>query len=318
MTAHVYVTRAWSCTVRLAVTDPRVLPDAAHDLDALLDRIDRLASRFRPDSALSTANANAGRPVPVPRLLSELVRAALEAAAYTDGAVDPTVGLAMHRIGYDRDIAAIPQDGPAIPPPTRGRSYRDVRLHREAGLLTVPPGTALDLGATAKAYAADHVARTLYSRYGVGVLVELGGDLAVAGIAPTGWPVHVAEREGGTGTVVVIAQGGLATSTTTVRRWRRGGRSVHHVVDPRTGLPVDGPWRTASVYAPSALAANTASTAALVLGADAITWLTDRRLAARLVNVDGSVTTTEGWPTDRATPGGVTPPNVARSGSKVA
>jgi thiamine biosynthesis lipoprotein len=83
-------------------------------------------------------------------------------------------------------------------------------------------------------------------------------------------------------------------------------------------LPVDGPWRTASVYAPSALAANTASTAALVLGADAITWLTDRRLAARLVGIDGSVTTTEGWPTDRATPGGVTPPNVARSGSKVA
>jgi len=128
----------------------------------------------------------AGRPVPIPRLLSDLVKAALDAAAYTGGAVDPTVGLAMHRIGYDRDIAAIPQHGPAITPSSAGRSWPDVRLHREAGLLTVPMGTALDLGATAKAYTVDHAARTLYNRYGVGVLVEIGGDLATAGVAPPG------------------------------------------------------------------------------------------------------------------------------------
>ena len=296
MTVHVYVTRAWSCTVRLAVTDPRVLPDAAADLDALLDRVDRLASRFRADSSLSIANARAGRPVPIPRLLADLVKAALDAAAYTDGAVDPTVGRAMRRIGYDRDIAAIRPNGPAITPSAGGRGWTDVRLHRESGLLTVPLGTELDLGATAKAYTADHAARTLYSRYGVGVLVELGGDLAVAGPSPNGWPVHVAEREGGPGPVVVLAHGGLTTSTTTVRRWRRGGRTAHHIVDPRTGLPVDGPWRTASVYAPSALAANTASTAALVLGESAVPWLTSRGLAARLIGADGTVHTTRGWP----------------------
>ncbi|HZE49264.1 MAG TPA: FAD:protein FMN transferase [Jatrophihabitantaceae bacterium] len=296
MTAHVYVTRAWSCTVRLAVTNANVLPDAAADLDALLARVDRSASRFRADSSLSVANANAGRPVPIPRLLSDLVKAALDAAAYTEGAVDPTVGLAMHRIGYDRDIAAIPQHGPAITPSPAGRSWPDVRLHREAGLLTVPRGTALDLGATAKAYTVDYAARTLYNRYGVGVLVEIGGDLATAGVTPTGWPVHVAEREGGPGQVVVLSHGGMATSTTTVRHWRRGGQDVHHIVDPRTGEPATGPWRTASVYAPSALAANTASTAAIVLGDAAVDWLTERRLAARLVHADGAVQTTPGWP----------------------
>jgi thiamine biosynthesis lipoprotein len=171
-----------------------------------------------------------------------------------------------------------------------------VRLHREAGLLTVPTGTALDLGATAKAYTADLAARTLHSRYGVGVLVELGGDLAAAGGTPAGWPVHVAEREGGAGQVVVLSHGGLATSTVTVRRWRRGGHPVHHIVDPRTGLPVNGPWRTGSVHAPSALAANTASTAAIVLGDAAVDWLTERHLAARLVGVDGTVYATPGWP----------------------
>ena len=296
MTAQVYVTRAWSCTVRLVVADAAVLENAATDLDAVLDRVDRLASRFRADSSLSIANANAGRPVPIPRMLSDLVKAALDAAAYTGGAVDPTVGLAMSRIGYDRDIAAIPHQGPAIAASPARHNWRDVRLHHQAGLLTVPPGTALDLGATAKAYTADHAARALYGRYGTGVLVELGGDIATAGISPTGWPVHVAEHEGGPGQVVVLSHGGLATSTTTLRRWRRGGKIVHHTVDPHTGAPVDGPWRTASVHAPSALTANSASTAALVIGEHALEWLTERRLAARLVGVDGDVHTTPGWP----------------------
>jgi FAD:protein FMN transferase len=296
MTADVYVTRAWSCTVRLAVADAAVLSDAAAYLDALLDRVDRLATRFRADSALSIANANPGRPVPIPRMLSDLVKAGLDTAAYTAGAVDPTVGIAMHRIGYDRDISEIPQRGPAIAPFAAGHNWRDVRLHHETGLLTVPTGTALDLGATAKAYTADHAARALYRRFGTGVLVELGGDIATAGVCPAGWPVHVAEHEGGPGQVVVLSHGGLATSTTTLRSWRRGGKTVHHIVDPRTGAPVDGPWRTASVHAPSALAANTASTASLVLGKHAFDWLTERRLAARLVGVDGEVHTTPGWP----------------------
>ena len=296
MTTQTHVTRAWSCTVRLVVADGRALAPAAADLTALLDRIDRMASRFRDDSALSTANANAGRPVAIPRLLGDLVKASLDAAAQTGGAVDPTVGLAMHRIGYDRDIAGIPADGPAIAASPRRRSWQDVRLYREAGLLVVPPGTALDLGATAKAYTADLAARTLSRRYGTPVLVELGGDLGTAGSPRGGWPVRVAERENGPGQVVVLRHGGLATSTTTIRRWRRGERSVHHIVDPRTGTPADGPWRTASVYAPSALAANVASTAAIVLGERAAEWLTARQLAARLVGVDGSVHTTLGWP----------------------
>jgi FAD:protein FMN transferase len=296
VTAHVHVTRAWSCTVRLAVTNPRVLPAAAADLEALLDRIDRQASRFRADSSLSMANEHAGRPVPIPPMLVGLVGAGLDAAAETGGAVDPTVGLVMRRLGYDRDIAAIPRHAPAVTPAPPGVGWAHVELDREAGLLMVPVGAALDLGATAKAYTADYAARMLHQSYGGGVLVELGGDLAVAGRRPTGWPVHVAEREGGPGQVVVLAHGGLATSTTTVRRWRRGGEDVHHIVDPRTGGPVDGPWRTASVYAPSALAANTASTAALVLGEAAVAWLTQRRLAARLVRLDGAVHTTPGWP----------------------
>jgi thiamine biosynthesis lipoprotein len=296
--------RAWSCTMRLVVADERALRPATQDLEALLARVDAAASRFRPDSALSIANARAGRPVPISKLLVDLVGAALDAAAQTTGAVDPTLGLAMQRIGYDRDIAAVRSDDIAAPPcddgtavaAARPRGRRAVRLHREPGLLTVPPGTALDLGATAKAWTADHAARTLSDRYGTAVLVELGGDLAVAGATGSGWRVRVAEREGGEGQVVLVRHGGLATSTTAVRTWQRGGRTMHHILDPATGRPAVSPWRTVSVAASSALAANTASTAAIVLGADGLGWLTDRAHAARLVGHDGAVTTTPGWP----------------------
>ena len=296
--AHTW--RAWSCTVRIVTDDQRVLGAAVQDLDATLHRVDQLASRFRADSAVSRANGYPGKPIAIPRELVDLVGCTLDAAEQTEGAVDPTIGLAVARWGYDRDIADIPPDGPAVVPMVRRATWRDVRLDRGMGLLTVPPGTALDLGATAKAHTADSVAKTLYRRYGSPVLVELGGDLAVAGTRTGGWPVSVAEREGGEAEVVVLHRGGLATSTTTVRTWQRGGRTVHHIIDPRTGAPADGCWRTATVAAASAVSANTASTAAIVLGEQALDWLAERGLAARLVHRDGSITTTPGWPAHQA------------------
>ena len=82
----------WSCLVRLVVTDPLALEPAAADLAALMGRVAAASSRFLPDSELSRANANAGRPVPVSRLLIRLVAGALAAAERTGGALDPTIG----------------------------------------------------------------------------------------------------------------------------------------------------------------------------------------------------------------------------------
>jgi thiamine biosynthesis lipoprotein len=237
--------------------------------------------------------------VAVSRLLVDLVGAALDTAADSAGAVDPTVGRAVNGLGYDRDIRRIRPDGPnvtAVPPRA---SWRQVRLDRRVGLLTVPLGTALDLGASAKAWTADRAAAELARRFDTAVYVELGGDVAVAGERPDGWCVRVAEREGSDGQLVLLRSGGLATSTTTIRRWRRGGHEIHHIVDPSTGACARGPWRTVTVSADSALAANTASTTAIVRGDAALDWLTGRGFAARLVDHDGSVTTTAGWPAPR-------------------
>lgn len=193
----------------------------------------------------------------------------------------------------------------AAPPPAltaRLRSgYTTVELDPLRATVRVPRGIALDLGATAKAWAADRGARAVHEAARCGVLVSLGGDLATAGPAPAGgWRIHVTDdhRSGpdAPGQTVSIVSGGLATSSTAVRRWRRGAATAHHIIDPCTGAPVQGPWRTVSVAAADCTDANIASTAALVRGARAPGWLRQIGLPARLVAHDGEVLTVGDWP----------------------
>ncbi|SDI93765.1 thiamine biosynthesis lipoprotein [Frankineae bacterium MT45] len=315
-----YRTRAWSCDVRVVVEDRSALHRVAADVDALVNRVDLAASRFRRDSALSAANAQAGRPTFIPWLLTDLIGIALHAALTSDGAVDPTVHAGLLNIGYDRDISELPTArdalsglieqvatprAPVAQLPARGRTrdWRDVSLNRELGLLRMPADVALDLGATAKARTADLAAHDASVRYQTGVLVEIGGDIAVAGERDGGWVVEVSETgpdddlyDPADAQAIALHRGGVATSTTMRRRWLHDGVPVHHIIDPATGAPADGPWRTATVVADSALEANTASTAAIVKGTDALSWLTAHGYAARLVDRIGGVQTTPGWP----------------------
>ncbi len=269
-----------------------------------VDRIDRACSRFRPDSELGALRPGAGA-VPVSAVLCQALAAALRAARLTDGLVDPTVGTALRLLGYDRDFAQLADRGPAPvlrvgPVP----GWRAVGLDPARRTVTLPAGVELDLGATAKALCADQAAAAAHAATGAGVLVSLGGDIATAGPAPPGgWPVQVSDdhaRPRSDDPTVVIAGGGLATSSTTVRRWRRGPGEAHHIVDPAAGTPARGPWRTVTVAAASCVDANTAATAALVLGAAAPAWLRERRLPARLVDTAGQVVALAGWPADRA------------------
>jgi thiamine biosynthesis lipoprotein len=168
-------------------------------------------------------------------------------------------------------------------------------------LLRLPAGVCLDLGATAKGLGADRCAAAAWHALGRGgVLVSLGGDIATAGQPPAdGWPVAIADSSlaGGTAAHVIrLAAGAVATSSITCRQWRRGGQRMHHIVDPRTGYPASGPWRTVSVAAASCAMANAAATATIVLGPDARAWLTGTGLPARLVRHDGTIRLLGGWP----------------------
>jgi thiamine biosynthesis lipoprotein len=102
---------------------------------------------------------------------------------------------------------------------------------------------------------------------------------------------------------VWLSGGGLATSSTRVRRWTHEGRVRHHLLDPRTGLPAPEVWTTVTATGPSCVAANAASTAAVVLGHQALRWLAHAGVTARLVAIDGSVHRVGGWPeSDAAEP----------------
>jgi FAD:protein FMN transferase len=290
------------------VTDPAAADEAERLLRRELDRLDVACSRFRPDSELVAANAAAGTTVAVSRLLADAVGVALDAARTTDGDVDPTLGASLVRLGYDRDFGELPYNGePVALSVWRGSSWHQVDLDLARQTLRVPAGVQLDLGATAKAWCADTSAELIHRKLGVGVLVSLGGDLAVAGPPPAdGWPVGVQERPHGDGPActVNVRGGGVATSSTAARRWRRGGRSLHHLLDPATGMPAVSVWRTVTVAAPTCLAANVATTAAIVRSSAAVAGLRAERLPARLVSRTGEVTCLGGWPSDGASSAG--------------
>jgi thiamine biosynthesis lipoprotein len=291
--------------VRLVVTDPAALRPAAEELSRRLAELDLVASRFRADSELRRLDDQAGRPTPISPLLATLLRVALRAARLTDGDVDPTLGAALCEAGYDRDYAQLPADGPAVRLVTTScPGWRSVHLDLARREVTVPPGVLLDLGATAKAWAADAAADALATRFECGVLVGLGGDVAMAGAAPDGgWSIRVQDVTGrpdqppnGSSQTVLLRSGGLATSSVTARRWTRGGVALHHILDPRTGLPARSAWRTVSVAAASCVDANIASTWAIVRPDRARNRLSALGLPARLVAHDSSVVTVGGWP----------------------
>jgi thiamine biosynthesis lipoprotein len=314
----------------LRVTDPLWLPRSSAILVRELDAIDRACSRFRSDSDLTRVNACAGgRPLPVSRLLIEALEVALRAAELTDGDVDPTIGAALvlaetgmaaggechpgstnpgstnpgsTKGGYLPGSPATEMPlGPPILVAQRLGGYRTVELDPVRATVRVPRGIVLDLGATAKAWAADRTARAVRSADGCGVLVSLGGDIATAGPPPTdGWLIHVTDDHRSDphapGQTIAIASGGLATSSTTVRRWRRGPDTMHHIIDPSRGAPARGPWRTVSVAAGDCTDANIAATAALVRGSRAPRWLERLGLPARLVAHGGEALRVGGWP----------------------
>ena len=289
----------WSCTVRVVTSDPQVLAPAVRDTRALMSRVERCASRFRSDTELSRCTRRAGSMTPVSELFVELLGAAIEAAKFTEGAVDPTVGAHLVALGYDSDIRTVmetPRTTPVHAMPRRLPDWEAIRIDPELRLVGIPSGLALDFGATAKSWTADRAARDLHRRYGGRVLVEIGGDIAVAGAEQHPFVIKVAEREGEPGTFVDLRQGGLATSTTTIRRWKSDHQTRHHIIDPASGLPASGRWRTATVWACDTVTANAASTAAIVMHDRSIGWLGEHAPVARLVDTDGNVLRLDGWP----------------------
>ncbi|MBT0772617.1 FAD:protein FMN transferase [Kineosporia sp. J2-2] len=330
-TAVRYGTARWSALgsyAALVVADATRLDAARAACERILAEVDMAASRFRTDSDLSRVNRAAGSWVPVSPLLCRAVSAAVWAADLTDGLVDPTLGRQLLALGYDRDLdelrrsmaAGRPTDSTVAPGlvsadpahvvgPARAGAWREIEIDPQ-GAVRVPDDVSLDLGATGKAFAADLIAEVVPAEAGTDLVISLGGDVAVGllpGTAPGShpWRVSITELPQDVGDpgaeVVVIAEGGLATSSVLARRWWNDG-DVHHLLDPRTGRPVDATFRTVTACGCSCVEANAISTSSIVRGSDAIAWLEYEDVAARLVDADGNVRRVAGWPLPEQVP----------------
>jgi thiamine biosynthesis lipoprotein len=289
-------------SVFVAARDLDELPHAERLAAAVLDDVDEVCSRFRPDSDLSRVNAHAGEWVQVDPLLVGATEVAIAAASATDGLVHPLLGRTLVELGYDRDFGAlvlvsVENGDVVVTTPADLDAWSRIEMD-PAGAIRIPAGTSLDLGATGKAWAADLIATAFEEHLESPAIVSVGGDVRIARPDERPWPVAIAERPGATpDTFVTLDRGGMATSSTQARRWTKSGIRRHHVVDPRTGQPAQEVWRTVTATGGTCAAANTASTAAIVLGDDAPAWLADNDVTARLVAADGGVRTVGAWPT---------------------
>ncbi|MHB8718609.1 MAG: FAD:protein FMN transferase [Candidatus Dormibacteria bacterium] len=283
----------------VVVADVGALDAALSIVQAEVRAIDRVCSRFREDSELSQLNRHGGvAAVALSPLLEEAIVAALRAAAMTGGLVDPTVGRHVLEAGYTVTFRDLPADGPALRLSVhKVIGWRALDHDPLAHTIRLPAGVSLDLGASGKAWAADRAAAAAADRLGTAVAVDCGGDIAVRGPVPDGgWPVRVAaDLETDCYQDIAVFDGGLATSGTTARRWRRGGVELHHIIDPATGLPARSRWSMVSVAAATCLEANAAATAALIMGERGPAWLEGHGLPARLVDAGGDVFFAGGW-----------------------
>jgi thiamine biosynthesis lipoprotein len=237
-------------------------------------------SRFRPESELNAGNAVAGRPTVVSPVFACMLERSLSLAAETGGLVDPTVGSALAALGYTRDLSELGDDPAPAGPPTPAPGWRRVEL--SGRLLRMPPGCVLDLNGVVKSATVDDAASLL----DVDGFVSAGGDLAVRG------PTAVALPGGG---AVSVVRGGIATSGTTKRRWRRAGEVHHHLVDPATGRSAESPWEAVTASGATCVAADVAARAAFLAGAGGPAWLDRRGIPGRFVAAGGTVSVNDAW-----------------------
>lgn len=299
--------RSIGTTCQILATDPAALPPALVIAREQLEDLDRAASRFRADSEvcrLAELARTATVIAPVSAVLADYLGAALDMARLTDGLVDPTVGSAVVAAGYDADLDEIrartayaPTAAHAVTVP----GWRSVTLDTANLQVRLPAGCLIDVGSTAKAHAADRIAALLAARLPGGFLVNLGGDIAVSGVAPQGgWRIGVEAADGSILQVIVSTGQAVTTSSTRLRTWTLQGESTgHHILDPRTGRTAATIWAQVTCVAANALEANAASTAAIILGLDAPDWLQRNGIPARLDGIDGTMVTTPGWPDPR-------------------
>ncbi|MFN0029244.1 MAG: FAD:protein FMN transferase [Acidimicrobiales bacterium] len=265
-------------------SEVELLIGGATDADGLaawareeIERLEQCWSRFRANSELVALNNRSGQWVDVSTTLATALRSATRWWRDTGGAFDPTVIEALESWGYNQDFRLIRASGAggaggsndASDPPRAAPGLTGMASLHDYHSVRLPPGVRVDLGGIGKGLAADVVAQELLTRGAPSVLVSMGGDLAMAGAAPSGgYPVPVLDPFDTERVLFTHAlfEGALVTSTTRIRRWRAEDTPAHHLIDPRTGCPATHGLAAVFVAAPSCAQAEVLAKSVLVSG----------------------------------------------------
>jgi thiamine biosynthesis lipoprotein len=251
------------------------------------DTVERICTRFDPSSEVMQLLGQVGKPVKVSTLLFEVVAFGMDLAEQTDGAFDPTIGASMEQLGFNTNY----KTGEAIHTQVdaRAATFRDVKLDRRARTVLLRRPLILDVNAICKGLAIDLAAQEL--REFDDFSVEAGGDLLVRGHNAAGEPWHIGIQHpraaGLLSETLDITDAAVCTSGDYERR-AGPDQSAGHILDARTGRSVDD-LASVTVVAPTAMAADGLSTAAMILGRErGMQFLEDQGVGGLLIAPDGT------------------------------
>lgn len=297
--------RAMGTTITLFVPEAQ-MTKGIDIVKSLFAEWEQTLSRFRPESELSQLNQKAGELVIVSDLLLTVLSQALTAARATCGIYDPTLLNQLVEVGYDRSFDTLPASLPANANSYLGQtggSWRHIQLNRERRSVLLPPGTCLDFGGIAKGMAVDAALEKL-QQHGIDIaLVNAGGDLAVRGLPPEAdhWSIAIPGKD--RSWALPLQRGAIATSGIARRRWQQGSTLRHHLLDPRTGLPVTNELWSTTVVATRCEQAEVAAKVAFIKGLPhGKAFVEDHKMASFFVKADGSWEASHDWPMDLMTP----------------
>jgi len=294
-----------ACRILVSSGNPALdLPDLTDRLRTRLEELEAAWSRFRQESEISVLNDHPGLPVLVGPDTLRLTVHAEAAWRLTRGWFDPLMLTELMALGYDRDH----HDLPAAPPwrpdastfaseaPLDGRVSRmpEMEIDQPLGLVSIPPGTTFDPGGLGKGLAADMLVEEALDHDVDGILVDLGGDIRMAGTWYGNglWPAIVGHPQDRTRDLAEIrlAAGGLATSSLLRRRWQGPAGPVHHVLDPATAAPAASDVVAVTVHAGATWFAEAIAKAVLVAGRVAgAALIEESQTAGMIVDVTGEV-----------------------------
>jgi len=279
-----FTAMASPCEVLVDTDDRAEAGSLAERAAAEARRVEAKFSRYREASVVGRLNRAGGAATAVDEETARLLDYAAACWEESNGLFDVTTG-ALRRAWTFDGSGRIPAEAVVR------AALRDVgwaRVRWDGASLTMPPGMEIDLGGIGKEYAVDGAAALLMERTEAPLLVNFGGDLFASGPRRGGaaWIVGVDDpaRTGASALYRVdLLGGGLATTGDARRFVLRDGKRLGHILDPRTGWPVEDPPASVTVLARSCLEAGTLSTLAYLHGPGAEAFLRDQGVEFRVI-----------------------------------